>query len=381
MTQATPTRRGGIAVRLCLAVVVVVVLLGGCQTASGYVGTLIELDSAGISNPSISSSGDQVRLAYDSTAPADELTEEENRAAEVIWKHLPLRFSSLEVDPRRELGVPRTYSRTELEGRFGPRPAGLDKGSGDIEQDFRNTWRNVVRGVLIGLTTLLLLVVLVIVLVVRAVRRRGPTPPAAGWPATATAGGPPPSWPGQPWGAQPPAGQPAPPPQAPWQPGAGQPGSPYAAPPQGPWQPGAAPQGAPYPQQQAPWQPGAGQPGAPVPPQAPWQPGAGQPGAPAPPPQPAWQPGTGQPAWQPPPAQPAWQPPPAPAPPTHEPTRKLDQPDETLVEERGRRDEGDAQETRRIPPDATRRPADDVGPDDETRPLGDQERGGPTPPP
>ncbi|HEX6676973.1 MAG TPA: hypothetical protein VF486_18335 [Actinomycetes bacterium] len=326
MTQAAPTRRRGMAARLWLAAVAVV-LLGGCQTASGYIGTLIELDQAGIHNPSISSSGDQVRLAYDSTASPDELTEEENRAAEVIWRHLPLRFSSLEVDPRRGLDVPpRNYSRGELEGRFGPRPEGLDKGSGDIEQDFRNTWRNVVRGILIGVTTLLLLVVLVIVLVVRAVRRRGPATPPAGWPAAATPG-PPPSWQGQPWDAQAPAGQQAPPPPAPW------------------------------------------------------QPGAGQPGAPAPPPPPAWQPGTGQPAWQPPPAQPAWQPPPAPTPPTHEPTRKLDQPDEQPVDQTRQLDEDDAQETRRIPPDAARRPADEAGPDDETRPLRDQERGGPTPPP
>ncbi len=377
MTQAAPTRRSSIASWLCLAALAAV-LLSGCDTATGYIGTILELDQAGIHNPSITNSGDQVTLAYDSTVPSDQLTEEENRAAEVIWKHLPLRFSTLEVDPHRDLGVPRTYSREELEGRFGPRPAGLDKGQGDIEQDLRNTWRNVVRGIIIGVTTLLLLVVLVIVLVVRAVRKRGPAPPPPGWPAAG--GGPQPSWPqqpGQPWGAQAPAGQPAPPPQVPWQPAAGQPPSPYAAPPQAPWQPGAAPQGTPYPQQQAPWQQGA-----PNPPQAPWQPGA-----PAPPPA-AGQPGgggAGQPAWQPPPAQPPWQPPPAPAPPTHEQTSKLDQVDETRQLE-----EDEAQETRRIPGGAARPPADDArsGSEDETRPLGDvqgpradQERGGPTPPP
>jgi hypothetical protein len=377
MTQAAPTRRSSFAWWLCLAAVTAV-LLSGCETATGYIGTLLELDQAGIHNASISNSGDQVILAYDSTVPPDELTEEENRAAEVIWKHLPLRFSTLEVDPRRNLGVPRTYSREELEGRFGPRPSRLDKGQGDIERDLRNTWSNVIRAFVIGATTLLLLVVLVIVLVVRAARRRGPAPPPSGWPAPATAGGPPPwpqqpgyppAQPGQPWGAQAPAGQPAPPPQAPWQPGAGQPAGPYAAPPQAPWQPGAAPQGAPAP-----------------PPQAPWQPDAAQQGAPAPPPQAPWQPGTGQPAWQPPPAQqPSWQPPPAPAPPAHEETSRLDQGDETR-----RLGQGDDQETRRIPRDAAGPPADEAGSgsEDETRPLGDvqgprgdQDRGGPTPPP
>lgn len=302
---------------LCL-IAVAAVLLSGCETATGYIGTLLELDQAGIDNPSISNTGDQVILAYDSTVPQSELVEEENRAAEVIWRNLPLRFTTLEVDPRRDLGVPRVYSREELEGRFGPRPARLDKGQGDIERDLRNTWSNVLRALVIAVVALLVLVALVIVLVVRAVRKRPPAAPPAGW-AAATAGGPQPPWPqpppgyppaqpGQGWGAQAPAGQPP-------------------APPQAPWQPGAAPQGTPYP------------------------------------PQPPWQPGAGQPAWQP------QQPPPA-SPPTHEETRRLDQPDETRQLDRG-------DETRRIPREEAPPPS---GPDDETRPLGDQERG-PTPPP
>jgi hypothetical protein len=218
-TQAAPTRKR-LAWWLCLTAVAVV-LLGGCETATGYVGTLLELDAAGIDNPSISNSGDEVTLRYDSTVSQSELVEEENRAAEVIWKHLPLRFSTLRVQPRRDVGTEtgRLYSREELEGRFGPRPARLDKGQGDIEQDLRNTWRNVVRGILIGVLTLLVLVALVIFLVVRAVRKRPPAAPPAGWPAAA-GGGPPPSWPqqaqgyppaqpGQAWGGQAPAGQPA----------------------------------------------------------------------------------------------------------------------------------------------------------------------------
>ncbi len=265
---------------LCL-IAVAAVLLSGCETATGYIGTLLELDQAGIDNPSISNSGDQVILAYDSTVSQSELVEEENRAAEVIWRHLPLRFSTLEVDPRRDLGVPRVYSREELEGRFGPRPARLDKGQGDIERDLRNTWRNVLRALVVAVVALLVLVALVIVLVVRAVRKRPPAAPPAGW-AAATTGGPQPPWPQQP------------------------PGYPPAQPGQG-------------------W-------GA----QAP----AGQPSAP---------------------------------PPTHEETRRLDQSDETR-----QLDQGD--ETRRIPRDPREEAPPPSGPDDETRPLGDQERG-PTPPP
>jgi hypothetical protein len=303
---------------LCL-IAVAAVLLSGCETATGYIGTLLELDQAGISNPSISNSGDQVILAYDSTVSQSELVEEENRAAEVIWRHLPLRFSTLEIDPRRDLGVPRVYSREELEGRFGLRPARLDKGQGDIERDLRNTWRNVLRALVVAVVALLVLVALVIVLVVRAVRKRPPAAPPAGW-AAATAGGPQPPWPQQPpgyppaqpgqgWGAQAPAGQPSAPPQTPWQPGTGQPA----------WQPPPAPSPAPA-----------------------------------------------QPVWQP------QQPPPA-SPPTHEETGRLDQSDETR-----QLDQGD--QTRRIPRDPPEEAPPPSGPDDETRPLGDQERG-PTPPP
>jgi hypothetical protein len=327
MTQAAPRRSTGWWPWL----LAVALLLSGCDTATGYVGTLLELDRAGIHNPSINSSGDEVTLAYDSTVPSDQLSREEDRAAEVIWRHLPLRFSTLEVDPRRD--EPRSYSREELEGRFGPRPARLDQGQGDIEQDLRNTWRNVIRAFAIGLVVLLALVVLVIVLVVRAVRRRPPAAPPAGWPATA--GGPQPAWPQQP--GYPPSGQP-------W----------------GAQAPGQA------------WQP----PPAPYPPQAPWQPGAGQPGTTPPPSQPPWQPGTGQPAWQPTPGQPPWQAPQPPgAAPAHEETRRLDQ-----AGEDGRQDQGDAEATREIPRVRPPQP-DDAGPEDETRQLGDQERDGPAPPP
>jgi hypothetical protein len=273
-TLAPPTRKRT-ARWLCLAAVAAV-LLAGCGTAVGYANTFLRLEEAGINGADLSTSGDEVSLAYDSTEePGDALVAEEDKAAEVIWRNLPQRFSTLQVDPQVEDASPRVYSREELQSRFGPRPSGLDQGAGDIERDARNTFRTIIIGAAIGFAVLLALVIVVIVLVVRAARKRGPAAPTAGWPAP---GGPQPPWPQQPgygpppdqqWGAQQWAGQ----------------GQPPAQPP--PWQPGA----------------GQGQPPAGQPP--PWQPGAGQPAAPYPPPPPSAYGQQGYGGWQQPPAPPA----------------------------------------------------------------------------
>jgi hypothetical protein len=274
-TLAPPTRKRT-ARWLCLAAVAAV-LLAGCGTAVGYANTFLRLEEAGINGADLSTSGDEVSLAYDSTEePGDALVAEEDKAAEVIWRNLPQRFSTLQVDPQVEDASPRVYSREELQSRFGPRPSGLDQGAGDIERDARNTFRTIIIGAAIGFAVLLALVIVVIVLVVRAARKRGPAAPTAGWPAAP--GGPQPPWPQQPgygpppdqqWGAQQWAGQ----------------GQPPAQPP--PWQPGA----------------GQGQPPAGQPP--PWQPGAGQPAAPYPPPPPSAYGQQGYGGWQQPPAPPA----------------------------------------------------------------------------
>lgn len=244
-TLAPPTRKRT-ARWLCLAAVAAV-LLAGCGTAVGYANTLLKLEEAGINGADLSSGGDEVSLAYDSTQePGDALVAEEDRAAEVIWRNLPLRFSMLQVDPRVVGASPQVYSREELQSRFGPRPSGLDQSSGDIEQDARNTFRTIIIGAAIGFAVLLALVILVIVLVVRAARKRRPPAPTAGWPAAP--GGPQAPWPQQPgygpppdqqWGAQ---GQvpaaapyPPPPPSAYGQQGSGgwqQPPAPPAPPPE-----------------------------------------------------------------------------------------------------------------------------------------------------
>jgi hypothetical protein len=258
---------------LCLAAVAAVLLVG-CGTAVGYANTFIKLEEAGISNADLSTGGDEVRLVYDSTAePGSALVAEEDRAAEVIWRNLPQRFSTLQVEPRVTGASPRVYSREELQSRFGPRPSGLDQGSGDIEQDARNTFRTIIIGAAIGFAVLLALVILVIVLVVRAARKRRPVAPSAGWPAA-------PGGPQAPWPQQPGYG---PPPEAQW---GAQGQVPAGAPPPARQWPG---QGQPPPAQPPPWQPGAGQPAGPYPPPPPsaygQQGSGGRQQPPAPPPE------------------------------------------------------------------------------------------------
>ena len=219
---------------LCL-VAVVTVLVAGCSFASGMIRTLSALSDAGIHNPDISGGSNRVTLTYDSNAGASGVRHEQDRAAEVIWDNFPLRFSELTViarTPTTGSADEQTYSRSDLEEEFGPRPPGLDNTTGDVEEAARSTVRNVVIGLIIGGTVLLALVVLVIVLVVRAARRRpaAPAPPLApGWgqarPGAQQGWGQSQQGWGQQWSQQPGYGEPG------GQPGYGQPAeAPPAAP-------------------------------------------------------------------------------------------------------------------------------------------------------
>jgi hypothetical protein len=253
--MGNPASRGGApARRRWLALVAIsVVLLAGCEFATGTVRTVTELEDAGIRNPSLDFSGGVARLEYDSGGPLDRRAEQD-RAAEIIWRNLPFRIEGITVRDRGD-GSPlaqRTYPRAVLERLFGPRPEGLDRSPGDLA-------RRVVLWASIGGLVVLAAVILIVVLVVRAVRRR-PTPrPAGAWQGQ-------PGPPGQPW-AQPGYGQPTrswPQPQPPAQgqptqtwprpqpPGQGQPGQAW---PQGTTQPWPRPQGQP-PDKQAPQRPG-----------------------------------------------------------------------------------------------------------------------------
>jgi hypothetical protein len=265
--MTNPGARGRLAAgwRWLAAVAAAVVLLAGCELATGTVRTATELQDAGIRNPNIQYENGEARIDYDPATGPLERRAEQDRAAEIVWRNLPFRLERITVAARggglRDQG---DYPREVLEARFGPRPEGLDRSPGDIA-------RRALLWAAVGGLLFLLAVVLIIVLVVRAVRRR-PTPqPAGAWqapPAQQSWGQP--SY-GQPYGQQGPSWTPPP------QQGATQPW--YQQPPPPGQQGQAWPQQPTPPQEGQRWQgpPGAGQP--PAPPQAP----AGHPpAAPAP---------------------------------------------------------------------------------------------------
>jgi hypothetical protein len=253
--MTNPGARGRLTVgrRWLAAVAAAVVLLAGCELATGTVRTATELQDAGIRNPDLQYDNGEARIEYDPSSGLLERRAEQDRAAEIVWRNLPFRLDRIAVTARGGgLLDQRDYPRELLEARFGPRPEGLDRSPGEIA-------RRVVLWATVGGLLFLFAVVLIIVLVVRAVRRRPPPQPAGAWQA--------------------------PPPQQPWgQPGYGQ--QPYGQ--QGPsWTP--PPQGATQPWYQQP--PPPGQQGQPWPPPQP--PGPGQQ-----PPGPGQQPpGTGQQPW------------------------------------------------------------------------------------
>jgi hypothetical protein len=256
--MTNPGPRGGR--RLVAVAVAAVLLLAGCDLATGTVRTATELEDAGIRNPDLTYDNGGARLEYDPAAGPLERLREQDRAAEVIWRNLPFRLDGITVAARDQGGPldQRDYPRAVLEARFGPRPAGLDRSPGEIA-------RRVLLWASIAGLLVLLAVVLIIVLIVRAVRRRPSPQPAGAWqqPPPQQPWGQPgygqqtqPQWPQQPgygqqtqpqWPQQPGYGQQAPPPQ-PWgQPGSGQ--QHEQTWPQPPRQPGqAAPEGAPPPQ-------------------------------------------------------------------------------------------------------------------------------------
>jgi hypothetical protein len=249
--------------RLLAVVVAAVALLAGCDLATGTVRTATELRDAGIRNPDLQYDNGVARVEFDPAGGPAEGLREQQRAAEVIWRNLPFRVDRITVTARGQdsLFAQRTFSRAELEARFGPRPAGLDHSPGDIA-------RRVLLWASIAGLLLLLIVVLIVVLVVRAVRRRPPPQPAGAWQQQPSP---------QPWG-RPGYGQQATPPQ-PWgQPGYGQPTQPQWPQPPGGQQPPAQPWGQPgYGQQAEPqWpQPAEQRPGA-----GEWGPSPEQPGPP-----------------------------------------------------------------------------------------------------
>jgi hypothetical protein len=218
MTEPVLRRPGRSRWRVLVLAAVAAALLAGCDLATGTVRTAGELEGAGIDNPNLQYDGGTATLEFDADPNPLEARAEQDRAAEIIWEHLPFRIDQITVVARQGTVPSRDYPRALLERQLGPRPANLDRSVEDIAR------RATVVAVVVSLVVLVLVVV-VILLVVRAVRRR-PTaqPPAGGW------GQPPPGQ--QPWGQpgpQQPWGQPGP--EQPW----GQPPPPAPPPTQQPW--------------------------------------------------------------------------------------------------------------------------------------------------
>jgi hypothetical protein len=205
MTDPARRDRAATRRRMLAVIAAAVVLLAGCELATGRVRTANELREAGIRDPNLQYSNGVATLEYDADPNPLEARAEQDRAARVIWRNLPFRIDRISViSGRGAFPTRRDYPRALLERELGPRPANLDRSAAEIAR------RAVLIAILVA-AVLLVAVVLIIVLVVRAVRPR-PSPPPAAWPQ----GGPQQPWGQQPWGQQP-WGQPTPPGQG-WPP-------------------------------------------------------------------------------------------------------------------------------------------------------------------
>ncbi|HEU0129820.1 MAG TPA: hypothetical protein VFQ85_02375 [Mycobacteriales bacterium] len=197
--------------------------LGSCGVVRAAARTQSALREAGYRATGVTfrsgSGGDVLVVTWRPRARTEEaLREESLGAARVVWEKAPVRFDGLEL-LARGVDLPGFgdesadfYDRAELEGRFGPRPAGLDdRGPGELLG---------LRGILVTVLVAGLLsvagTVLAVVLILRARRRRPPAPAYGGWPAQA--------WPPRPGPPQPGPPQPGPPlpppgpPDDPWRP-------------------------------------------------------------------------------------------------------------------------------------------------------------------
>ncbi len=167
-----------------LPLMVAALLLAGCAQVAGTARTIKALEDMGIRQTSLnvqSTNGTTtVRLHYRSEQQDVRAYRDEVRSVEeVVWKQLPVRFDLLDIQadaPRLggvEPVVTERVTRAELQDRFGPRPAGMD----------RDATRSILLGLgVFGLAVLLVvgLVVLVIVRLVRRGRSR-PDPGTPGW--------------------------------------------------------------------------------------------------------------------------------------------------------------------------------------------------------
>ena len=169
---------------------VAVTAASGCGAVRGLLDTERALKRAGF---------ERVHLNVDSRGPIDTIRVEARQArshdnpndaaAEVVWKEFPFRFDQLDVFVSSQ--PPRSYSRAELEGLYGPRPRGLDDKS--LEDSLKRTGIAVLIVVAVAFVGFLAIVIVTIVLVVRSQQKRRSQLQTGPWiPPPGSGGAPPP---------------------------------------------------------------------------------------------------------------------------------------------------------------------------------------------
>ena len=151
------------------AVLGLVVATAGCGAVRGLLDTERALRRAGF---------ERVHITVDNRGPEDtvQVTARQARVHEdpdgivagIVWREFPFRFDRVNVFVTSV--SPRSYTREELEGRFGPRAARLDRRS--LEDSIRRTGLVVLVVIAVAFFGFLAIVAVTIVLVVRAQRKR-----------------------------------------------------------------------------------------------------------------------------------------------------------------------------------------------------------------
>jgi len=156
---------------LALVAVAACLLLSGCTVLKGTISTVKELSDAGFGSPQIDVSGGdlvEVRVRRD----GEDLEASAGRAAEIVWRNLPLRIETLTVTCENGFGGEAAFSadRSQLIEQLGPRDAALDRG---VQRDDVRTLLIVIAlAVVVGLLILTAIVVGIVLVVRRNKLRR-----------------------------------------------------------------------------------------------------------------------------------------------------------------------------------------------------------------
>ena len=185
--------------RLVAAIAALVVLAVGV-TACGAIDELLELQERieregyrvdDVFHDDFGGTRNEVQVDAESNRGLDPPDGQEEIAG-IVWETYPRRFESVAVSLDDDLV---TFTRGDLQERFGPRTPRLD------EQEFRDDVTSSLRNAAIVGLVVLVVVVAGVVLIVRRVRRkRPPGPPmpppgyGGGWAPPPPPSGPPPGW-------------------------------------------------------------------------------------------------------------------------------------------------------------------------------------------